>query len=172
MLNNYMILLIIFIFLAFIIDIAFIVSAIEDNRALNGFNIDLKHAYYKNTRGMESFTYSKESTGTKYKENKNNYRTKEKKTYIGSNGYVYFLDSNKPVHRWVVERSLGRKLYYEEVIHHIDGNKLNNRINNLKLFPNQEEHNKYHREHLKNYGSWYEEVPEYANYKKFPEYAR
>lgn len=94
---------------------------------------------------------------------------KIRKTYINNSGYACFLDSHKLVHRWVMKKTLGRRLEYGEVVHHIDGDKLNNKINNLKLFSSQIEHDKYHREHLKNYGNWYEEVPEYAQ-KNFYKY--
>lgn len=135
----------------------------------DALTIDFKRAYYENIQMTESFSEPKGFP--RYKDSKFNYKTREKKTYVGKNGYAYFLDSDKLVHRWVMEKSLGRRLHYEEVVHHIDGDKLNNRIKNLKLFSCQEEHDRYHREHLRNYGTWHEEVPEYANYKKYPEYA-
>ena len=37
------------------------------------------------------------------------------------------------VHRSVVEQHIGRKLARDEVVHHIDGNKLNNDISNLMV---------------------------------------
>ncbi len=36
-------------------------------------------------------------------------------------------------HRHLMEQHLGRKLTEEEIIHHIDGNKLNNTLSNLQL---------------------------------------
>jgi len=62
------------------------------------------------------------------------------------NGYI-FVRVGKfwiPEHRLVVEEKLERVLESKEVIHHIDGNKENNDINNLMLFPNQKEHSKFH----------------------------
>ena len=47
-------------------------------------------------------------------------------------------------HRLVVEKSIGRKLFPKEVIHHKDANKQNNRIENLELYNNGGEHIKYH----------------------------
>jgi len=46
-------------------------------------------------------------------------------------------------HRHLVEKELGRKLRKEEVVHHIDGNPSNNRLENLKLFNSHSEHVKY-----------------------------
>lgn len=47
-------------------------------------------------------------------------------------------------HRVVAERMLGRKLRPEEVVHHINGDKTDNRPENLMVFPSQSEHAKYH----------------------------
>ena len=37
------------------------------------------------------------------------------------------------VHRKVMEENLGRKLESSEIVHHIDGNTLNNSLDNLEL---------------------------------------
>lgn len=47
-------------------------------------------------------------------------------------------------HRVIMEEYLGRELSPEEVVHHIDGNKQNNDISNLKLMTRSE----HIREHL------------------------
>lgn len=46
-------------------------------------------------------------------------------------------------HILVMEEHLGRYLTDIEVVHHRDGNRLNNNISNLQLFPNSSEHIKY-----------------------------
>ena len=52
------------------------------------------------------------------------------------NGYVM-------EHRYVVEKYLGRILRDDEIVHHIDGNKRNNAIENLMVMT-QSEHAKLH----------------------------
>ena len=39
----------------------------------------------------------------------------------------------RETHRYVMEQKLGRKLLRTEIVHHIDGNKLNNNPDNLEL---------------------------------------
>ena len=55
------------------------------------------------------------------------------------NGKRVFIDE----HRYVMQQFLGRKLKKNEVVHHIDGNKSNNNIENLQLMT-KEEHSRYH----------------------------
>ena len=45
-----------------------------------------------------------------------------------------------------MEKKLGRKLKQKEVIHHKDGNTLNNNESNLELFSSQSEHARFHYE--------------------------
>ena len=51
-------------------------------------------------------------------------------------------------HRWVMEQHLGRFLDPKEKIHHLNGNRLDNRISNLHLCTSQSEHIKKHRNPL------------------------
>ena len=75
---------------------------------------------------------------------KNNPAYKNGKT-ITTQGYIRLnIEGRINEHRYVMEKHLGRSLNEGEVIHHIDGNKLNNNINNLKLCKNQSEHSKIH----------------------------
>ncbi|TGL66530.1 HNH endonuclease signature motif containing protein [Leptospira levettii] len=75
------------------------------------------------------------------------------KTYIDSNGYRRFNDSNIPVHRWVAEKYIRNgKLKNGEVVHHINRNKLDNSPENLHIFKNQYEHDRAHKIDAKRFG--------------------
>ena len=71
---------------------------------------------------------------------KSNSSSRSGKTFISAKGYRKFKDSGTLVHRWVEENKLGRKLKPSEVVHHRNGNKLDNSPNNLKVFSSQKEH--------------------------------
>ena len=69
-------------------------------------------------------------------------------------GYVYWLRRDHPFshsngyvaeHRLVLENKLGRYLTPEEVVHHLNGDRKDNRIENLELLSSQKEHIIRHR---------------------------
>jgi|SRR3990167_9542446 len=66
--------------------------------------------------------------------------------YINSDGYKYISVNGKQVleHRYVIEQKLGRPLKSHEVVHHKDGNKLNNNPNNLEVVNGIGKHNGMH----------------------------
>lgn len=66
---------------------------------------------------------------------------------INSAGYICVRVGDKYLyeHRLIVQEEIGRKLKDNEVVHHIDGNKLNNSISNLKIM-DKKEHDKYHKD--------------------------
>ena len=62
---------------------------------------------------------------------------------ISTKGYKQILVNGKYImeHRLIMEAHLGRKLKETEVVHHIDGNKQNNSIQNL-IVMTKEQHDK------------------------------
>jgi len=54
------------------------------------------------------------------------------------NKYIY-------EHRLIAEQIVGRKLFDEEHVHHIDGNIKNNEIDNLIVFRTNSDHTRYHK---------------------------
>ena len=65
---------------------------------------------------------------------------------IQPNGYVTINENGNRIyeHRLAMEKDLGRSLNCEECVHHIDGDKTNNNVENLYLFNSNSEHSKYH----------------------------
>ena len=61
-----------------------------------------------------------------------------------SQGKSYTKIKGRHAHRVVMECKLGRALETGEVVHHVDGNILNNNPENLMLLTSQAEHARLH----------------------------
>jgi len=67
--------------------------------------------------------------------------------FVASDGYVQVNIGKKKYrkeHFLVIEKALGRSLQRTEVVHHIDGSKINNSLNNLVLLSNESAHQQVH----------------------------
>jgi len=73
---------------------------------------------------------------------------KEHVKWIGGKENFFHAQARK-----VMKKHLGRNLFVNEVVHHIDGNYKNNKIDNLKLFNSHSEHIEFHWKLQKENGS-------------------
>lgn len=68
---------------------------------------------------------------------------KSKKTYIDSQGYVRIYETNEYEHRHIAKVILNRNLLGNEVVHHINGQRSDNRVKNLCVM-DRDQHELFH----------------------------
>ena len=83
--------------------------------------------------------FNKKGLGKLYKE----------KCYLDKKaGYYRFNDSHIFVHEWMMEKKLKRKLKSGEIVHHINGNILDNRPTNLTVIRDIDNNSKWRQNQL------------------------
>lgn len=104
-------------------------------------------------KAMEEIKYSAEYEGKIYNVSTRKAKRKDHKGYYKENGYIMRLVTEHPhanhrgyvaEHRLIIEKHLKRFLDHKELIHHIDRNRENNTVENLKVTTNQEHYLKEH----------------------------
>lgn len=93
--------------------------------------------------GIRRRTGGDATKGTQAREHNPNWKDG---TTRRKDGYILECRDGKQhfQHRLAMERHLGRALRSSEVVHHINGDPADNRVENLELLPSQSAHNKCH----------------------------
>lgn len=78
--------------------------------------------------------------------------------YLDSAGYVRLTGESEREHRLIMQRIIGRKLKTDEHVHHIDGNKTNNKPSNLQIISASEHHKEHYHEIKHKFKSNYERI--------------
>lgn len=104
----------------------------------------------------------------KYRKQLDNYPRMKRKDGTGciTRGYKMLTINGKRIfeHRYIVEKSINRKLKTKEQIHHIDGNGLNNSLDNLIITSQSDHMIKFHNNKPRVF-DWNKFVPENKNNK-------
>ena len=139
----------------------------EDNILIDNFNttssyeisklIKRSHSSIRHRAVFLNLTNNKKNNSFKHK--KYNKSNKGEKSHLWRGGkikngnYILIYNPSHPFkdktgyvyeHRLIVEKFINRLLNQDEVVHHIDGNPKNNKLDNLMLFKNNSEHIKFH----------------------------
>jgi len=83
------------------------------------------------------------------------YAFNDETMYVGADGYPRFKDTDMLVHRWVMSKKTGRRLDSNEIVHHIDGDKMNFQPDNLEIFSSQNKHEAHHKRMKTETGDWH-----------------
>ena len=82
------------------------------------------------------------------------YKLKDGEYFNKQLGYVMVYDKSReeciPKHRYLAEKRLRRRLKSDEYVHHLDHNKKNNKLKNLRVI-SQNQHNKLRHKHETNF---------------------
>lgn len=95
--------------------------------------------------------FCKQKCYFKWKKNNPNKKAYKGKVFVSGYFYLYMPDHPKAInkgryiaeHRYVLEKKIGRFLEDNEIAHHINGNKKDNRAENLEVMTNSN-HMKFH----------------------------
>ncbi len=69
--------------------------------------------------------------------------SRKSEKYINERGYVVLVKENELEHRHIAKQLLVRDLAQNEIVHHINGNKIDNKVQNLCLM-DSEKHEHFH----------------------------